>query len=451
MIDYKNENNLININEIYSLTNGAISFLKNQKASIKGSLLELNFTFKVNYVIKSEENWYNCSLSDENSQNDEFFIECKFGQPKKNDIIQTNKIKIYKLPNRESNLYFCENVRKLNDLQNNIQDNQNINFIYSLSNKEEPNQFRESLKNKNNFLNLSQDIIIKKKLDINPNSSNHIDKDKPNTKPKKYILISNLTIFTNNPVFFLKCKFKSDIKEIHSNYGNNLVQNYVFYDINGDEIQGAAFDCVKLFDSKIDVDSVYEISKAKLMKNNPKYNLTKSKSIFQLQFTKTTKIKKLEENGEFDNAKRLNQIEFIKIDELTYNKLNCIVNIIGIILEETNIIEIKKESGEMARFKCLVIGDNTLHRVNLKLWDNHNFLLEKKFSKGEIICVKNAKFRQYQNLLELYSLTYTEIKQCENPIKEKELKDFYLEHSKTTEYIDKNIANSNSFNNIQNK
>ena len=135
MIDYKNENNLININEIYSLTNGAISFLNNQKASIKGSLLELNFTFKVNYVIKNEENWYNCSLSDENSQNDEFFIECKFGQPKKNDIIQTNKIKIYKLPNRESNLYFCENVRKLNDLQNNIQ----VNFIYSLSNKEELN------------------------------------------------------------------------------------------------------------------------------------------------------------------------------------------------------------------------------------------------------------------------------------------------------------------------
>ena len=36
-------------------------------------------------------------------------------------------------------------------------------------------------------------------------------------------------------------------------------------------------------------------------------------------------------------------------------------------------------------------------------------------------------------------------------IKEKELKDFYLQHSKTTEYIDKNIANSNSINNIQNK
>lgn len=430
---------------MYSLSNGAIDFLNNQNSSIKGRVFELNFIFKVNYIIKNEEDWYNCSLSDENSINDDFYIECKFGEPKKNDIIQTNKIKIYKLPNRDTNLFFCQNVKKLNELnifKNNIKDNSIINTNHPFS-KKEINTFNEGLNNASMLLNKSQDIIINNKLDISQTMSINIEKNRPRTKHKKYILISNLSIFTNNPVFYLKCKFKSEIKKIKHDNREFLIQDYLFYDTKGDEIQGVTFLYAKDFDNIIEVDSVYEISKTYLSKNNPKYNLTKTKSSFLLQLTKKTKIKKLEDNGDFDNAKKLNQNDYIKIDKLTEDKLNCNVNVRGIILEETNIIEIKKENGETKRFKSLIIGDDTLHRINLKLWDKDN-LLEKKFSKGDIITVYRAKFSQYQNTYELNCLSHTEIQLCTKPEQDKELKDFYKLNSKTTEYIDMNNVITNS-------
>ena len=118
-----NESKLITpkkTNNNIKLSKGAINYLDNQ--FIKNGdnkVINKQFTFQVIYAIKKLSNWYCCSLLDQDNKFGGFCIkyESQYGEPKKGDIIQTNKIQIIKLPNRDTNLYFCENVKKFEKRQ----------------------------------------------------------------------------------------------------------------------------------------------------------------------------------------------------------------------------------------------------------------------------------------------------------------------------------------------
>ena len=426
----ENNNNLI-------LSKNAINFLNNQKINIfENKITEMNFIFKINYIIKKIDNWYGCCLSDEDSKFDGFYVDYQNGELKKDDIIQTNKINIFKLPNRDTNLLFCEKVKKINN--NNKEQNISQNNIDINDNKKtisKDSEIFENIKNENIFFNTQNNINTDITNQKNKDNNNVIIKN--NTKPKKYTLISNLTIFTNNPTFLLKCKFKSGITTIFSNGSEIFIQNYIFFDTNGEEIQAVCYHSyVNYFNDIITVDSVYEISKAERIKNNPDYNLTMTKSIFQLLFKKNTKIKKVKDNGEFDNVKNIQQ-EFIKIEQLINLKNNLIVNIIAIILDDKGITQIHKDSREIISYRNLIIGDNTLYKINMKLWEN-KIQKEKNYSKGDIVCIYYAKYKKYNNIYELNSISSTEILPCNDIQKEKELKNFYLKYQDINEYIDIN-------------
>ena len=454
----KGYNNQININNISILSKNAINFLNSQNITImENKIIEMNFVFKINYIIKKLDNWYGCSLSDEDSKFDGFYVEYKNRELKENDIIKTNRINIIKLPTRDSNLYFCENVIIINNYNNyNNYNNKKVIInqkdinIKTISKKESninPGLFG-NIKNENVLFNNTQNINkINNTSDLNINQTNDnnnhgITQNK--IMRKKYTLISNLTIFSNNPIFLLKCKFKSEITKINS-YGNEtIVQNYIFYDTNGDEINGVCYNRYAIsFNNIIYVDSVYEISKTERIKSNPNYNITITKSIFQLLFNKNTIIKKVEDNGEFDNVKNINENLFIQIEQLIKCKHNSIVNIIAIILEDKGITQKNKEKGEIIKYQNLIIGDNSLYKINLKLWKN-KIKEDKNYSKGDIVCIYYVKYKQYCNLYELNSTSWTGIFNCNNHEKEKELKDFYLIHNDINEYIDINISLLNS-------
>ena len=130
-----NESKLITpkkTNNNIKLSKGAINYLDNQ--FIKNGdnkVINKQFTFQVIYAIKKLSNWYCCSLLDQDNKFGGFCIqyESQYGEPKKGDIIQTNKIQIIKLPNRDTNLYFCENVKKLKESKKMVIDPKKVNSI----------------------------------------------------------------------------------------------------------------------------------------------------------------------------------------------------------------------------------------------------------------------------------------------------------------------------------
>ena len=428
------------------LSKGAINFLDNQiLKNGENKIIEKHFKFQIIYATKKLSNWYCCSLLDQDSKFGGFCIqyESQYGEPKKGDIIETRKITIVKLPNRNTNLYFCENVQKLNESKKMVIDPKKIDSISkkrdnSRKSLDNNSELLRNLKSSNkNIFNSSHKISSSKK-----NIMSDI-KNKGNIDKKKYTLISNLTSFTNNPILFLKCRFKSVLKVFSSadSKFEGQVQNYIFYDTKGDQIQGVAFrEWANKFNDIIKVGSIYEISKVdkKIIKSD--FNLTNCQ--FQLIFRYSTKIEEIEDKGEFGNVNNLNKSEFIQIKNLA-NKINKYISVIGIILEDKGKIEKRKENGETVQFRILTIGDNSLHKINLKLWEE-KMQNEKAFSKGEIICIYFVKFKQYYYIYDLNTISISDIVPCDDKQKEKDLKDFYLKHQNINEYIDMNFVVLNS-------
>ena len=436
----KNNNNNIILSE------GAINFLDNQILKDGDTkIIENEFIFQIIQAVKKDPDWYYCSLMDQNSKYGGFCInyESQYGEPKIGDIIQTKKIAILKLKNRETNVYLCKKVKKLKESKEFVIEPKNV---FTILKKRLP-QKKEYINNNNYINNAKHD----KNNSINnamKSSSQNLDLNK--NFLKKYTLLSNFNNFTNNPIFLLKCRFKSPVK-IYPNNNNNLdfkVQNYIFYDINGEEVQAVSFrECVDVFDNIIKVDSTYEISKVKKTLNKNEFRLTKFD--FQLNFEKFTKVEEIDGGNLFKNTK-IKDV-FTPISNLTIDKVNKSIHcIIGIILEDKGIIEKKKENGDITRLRKIIIGDNTLHKINIKLWEEKLYP-EKKYSKGDIIYIYNFKFKKYYNIYDLNSISLSEIQSCNNEKIIKELRQFYNKHQNMYQYKDMNFVNLNAQNNIEEK
>ena len=452
MNDLHNLNGQNKMNDkIIILSESAINFLDNQilrDGDIK--IIENEFIFQIIHAIKKHTDWYFCSLMDQSSKYGGFCInyERRYGEPKIGDIIQTKKIAIVKLKGRESNLYFCQNVKKIKESKEMIIDPKNIESVLKK---------RLSSKNKlidnNNYLNnlkSDKNIIFNSSKKYFPQNSNINFREKDKINLKKYTLLSNLTNFTNNPIFLLKCRFKSIVKVILSKNRkfNDKVQNYIFYDTKGEEIQAAAFgEWADKFDNIIKVDSIYEISKINKSPNKSEFKLTNFD--FKINFGKNTKIEEINERAPFQNTK-IND-NSIPISKLTADKANIFIrSVIGFVLEDKGIIEKKKENGDIIKIRIIVIGDNTLHKISIKLWEE-KLHPEKNYSKGDIVCAYNFKFKKYYNTYDLSSISLSEIQPCDDEKKLKELKDFYNKHQNIYEYKDINFVNLNSQINIENK
>lgn len=441
-IIYNNNTNIDNI----TLSKGAINYLDNQFVQDgDNKIIEAKFIFQIVYVVKNLPNWYCCSLLDQNSKFGGFCIkyESIYGEPKEGDIIQTSKIKIVKLPNRDTNLYFCENVKRLSQSKRMIIEPSKIDSVSkkrSSSKKDYSNMKQKFL----DYFNGSGKKISEKKDNSEKKSDikeQLINKEKYNLilNQKKYTLISCLNSFTNNPFFLLKCKSKSELREYKNIRWEGQVQNYLFIDTEGSKIQAVSFNA-NYYDGIINVGFIYEIYRANITSSSRDYD--SANCPFQLIFTNYTRIKEVEDDGKFDNVK--DDDEIIPIQSLTKEKLKKSVNIMGIVLEDKGIIEKLKENHDICKYRRLIVGDDTLHRANIKIWNQN--LIEKQYSKGDIIYISNIRFKEYLNRYELNSLIFTEvIIYNNNNQRERELKKFYFKHPNMNEYrdIDYSIHYSN--------
>ena len=445
-------------NKNYQLSKQAINYLDNQIINDgERKIIEAEFIFQVVYSIKRVDNWYCCSLMDQNSKYGGFCIKYKkrYGIPKEGDIIKTNKIQIVKLPNRDVNLYFCDHVKKIEESKKMIINPKNIDSITKIRSTSRKQAYMKY----NIFKNYEGDDEINNNMNSPTQNKFPIleknvlsDAKKINPSQRKPTLISELTSFVNNPIFILKFLAKTEIKPFASRYnvnGIDYVQNYIFSDINGDKIQAVSFNYDKNeeLDKFLKVNSIYRISKAnKRTKFSKDFSFTNGD--IQLLFSPFTIVEELSEEEKKGQIFK-DKTQLTKINEII-NGHNKIFDICGIVLEDKGIIEKKKSNGEIVKYRRLIIGDDTLHKVNLKLWEE-KIEPNRTYFKGDIICAKDVKYKQWIHYYELNSSFLTQILFFSETKKGKALKKFYQSHQKIEEYKDINFVELDKRNDIPSK
>ena len=445
-------------NKNYQLSKQAINYLDNQIINDgERKIIEAEFIFQVVYSIKRVDNWYCCSLMDQNSKYGGFCIKYKkrYGVPKEGDIIKTNKIQIVKLPNRDVNLYFCDHVKKIEESKKMIINPKNVDSITKIRSTSRKQAYMKY----NIFKNYEGDDEINNNMNSPTQNKFPIleknvlsDAKKINPSQRKPTLISELTSFVNNPFFILKFLAKTEIKPFASRYnvnGIDYVQNYIFSDINGDKIQAVSFNYDKNeeLDKFLKVNSIYRISKAnKRTKFSKDFSFTNGD--IQLLFSPFTIVEELSEEEKKGQIFK-DKTQLTKINEII-NGHNKIFDICGIVLEDKGIIEKKKSNGEIVKYRRLIIGDDTLHKVNLKLWEE-KIEPNRTYFKGDIICAKDVKYKQWIHYYELNSSFLTQILFFSETKKGKALKKFYQSHQKIEEYKDINFVELDKRNDIPSK
>ena len=196
-------------NKNYQLSKQAIKYLDNQIINDgEKKIIEAEFIFQVVYSMKKLDNWYCCSLIDQNSKYGGFCIKYKkrYGVPKEGDIIKTSKIEIVKLPNRDTNIYFCDKVKKVEESKKMIVDPKNVDSITKVRSTSRKQAYMKY----NIFKNYEGDNEINHNMN-SPTQNKYpllgknilSDSKNVNLSQKKPTLVSELTSFVNNPVFII--------------------------------------------------------------------------------------------------------------------------------------------------------------------------------------------------------------------------------------------------------
>ena len=434
-------NYMKNEKENIELSKNAINFL--QKQFIRdGEKKTINNKFILQIVCASKklQNWYYSSLKDQNNKDNGFYIKYKEVSdiPKEGDIIQITNIQIVKLPNRDSYLYFCDNVIKIKEIVQLMR--RNDEKIYSIISSDSET-----------FINMDNDCINLDYKYTTPNKNKYdysLKENVTNNTNKKYTLLKDLLNNSNikNPVFYLKCKSKSGIKDYvrKSEKDEGKKQFYYFLDTEGDLFQLCAFGALNTsyFNELIQFGCVYEISNLVFQRNTTEYS-----DIFPFHFWLSkfsSKIIKLEDKGDFTKIRHIYGKINTKISELNLEKTNIKINIVGIVLDNRGIFQ--TSNGEK-NYRLLIIGDNSFHRICVKLWTTI-INSERIFEKGDIIYFENVFYKEDYIYNELKLTKITKIYHCQTSPIEQELKLFYKGHSNIYEYKDLNVKYLNTKNNI---
>ena len=214
---YMEEVNLSNIR----LSSGAIKSLELENVE-KGSkkTLDVNYIFQIERVTKNN-GIYNCTLIDNDSKYGGFLLqyEQKDGAPGIGDIIHVSKIIIAILPKGNSYIYYCKKVKLIRRAMALQVD---PNKLANISKK-------KSLENYRNSIYKAQD----------DNKEEQSENDQGNFDDSGCSLISTLTTFSNNSHLYLTCKLKNPLKNFITKTTKKdcTLQNYIFSDTKGDEIQ----------------------------------------------------------------------------------------------------------------------------------------------------------------------------------------------------------------------
>ena len=246
----------------------------------------------------------------------------------------------------------------------------------------------------NGFLNINNDNI---EININNNcsivqSKENIDIINKDIKIKD-ISVKNENINVKGKIIFIK-EIKSFLKK---NNKEGKLKQFLIGDDTGTIM-------LNLWDNQIDENSTLNIGDSIEIKNVniKKNNYTNS---FELSLLKNfSEIKKLN----YDIPYEIIFKKIGKIQDLEYN-----INVIGKIIDISEIKSFTKKDGNEGVMGNIIIGDET-GKIILKLWNNNTTYLD-YFNFNDVISIQNcfSKINDYTKQIEL-NISYNSILQKEN-------------------------------------
>ena len=397
------------------LSSGAIKFLESQKLSngIKKTL-DVDYTFQIEKASKTNGGIFNCTLIDNDSKYGGFLVQYdpNDGSPEVGDIFHTSKIIIAILPSRESHIYYCKSVKLIRRAMALQVDPTKLSNISK----------KKSLENYKNSLYKNQDEENNNDQRNNKNNGQFDDSG--------CHLISSLTTFTTNARLYLKCKNKNDIRTFITKTTKKdcTLQNYIFSDIKGDEIQATAFGkTAQNFDKIIQEGGIYEIKKVTIQLAERAYNPTKCD--YRLVFNDSCQIESVPDNGKFGNVK----FSIIPLDRIIDFPIGKLVDVFGFILEDKGFQEYQSRNDKTIKNQRIIIGDDTMHKIEVTLWSplgnpDNNFII------GDLIALKNCRIREYGGKKMLSTTESSDLRNSLDSTNDSRLRSFYEEHQNIGEY-----------------
>ena len=401
----------------FQLSTGAIKFLESQTVTqgTKKSM-DVDFTFQIERATKNSGGIYNCSLLDSDSKYAGFLLtyEQKDGIPGVGDIIHVGKILIAILPSRDSHIYYCKNVRLIRRAMALQVDPKQLSNV---SKKKSMENYRNTVYRPSDNENAMQN-----------NNGNNVEffDDSGCT------LISSLTTFSSNARLYLKCKVKNPIKNFvaKSTKKDCTLQSYIFIDTKGDEIQATAFNkAVENFSKIIQEGGIYEIRKCNIQLAERAYNATKCD--YKLGFNESTQVIPAPDNGKFSGVK----FSIIPLEQIVDFPIGKIIDVFGFVLDDKGFQEITTKNEKILKMQKLLIGDDTLSRIELTLWEPFGSP-DNNYSLGDLIAVKNCRVKEFNGRKQLSTTDSTEVKKSLDPESDSRLRKFYDEHQNENDYKD---------------
>jgi hypothetical protein len=366
----------------FQLSTGAIKFLESQTVTqgTKKSM-DVDFTFQIERATKNSGGIYNCSLLDSDSKYAGFLLtyEQKDGIPGVGDIIHVGKILIAILPSRDSHIYYCKNVRLIRRAMALQVDPKQLSNV---SKKKSMENYRNTVYRPSDNENAMQNN--------NPNNGEFFD-------DSGCTLISSLTTFSSNARLYLKCKVKNPIKNFvaKSTKKDCTLQSYIFIDTKGDEIQATAFNkAVENFSKIIQEGGIYEIRKCNIQLAERAYNATKCD--YKLGFNESTQVIPAPDNGKFSGVK----FSIIPLEQIVDFPIGKIIDVFGFVLDDKGFQEITTKNEKILKMQKLLIGDDTLSRIELTLWEPFGSP-DNNYSLGDLIAVKNCRVKEFNGRKQL--------------------------------------------------
>jgi hypothetical protein len=245
-------------------------------------------------------------------------------------------------------------------------------------------------------------------------------------------LISSLTTFSSNARLYLKCKVKNPIKNFvaKSTKKDCTLQSYIFIDTKGDEIQATAFNkAVENFSKIIQEGGIYEIRKCNIQLAERAYNATKCD--YKLGFNESTQVIPAPDNGKFSGVK----FSIIPLEQIVDFPIGKIIDVFGFVLDDKGFQEITTKNEKILKMQKLLIGDDTLSRIELTLWEPFGSP-DNNYSLGDLIAVKNCRVKEFNGRKQLSTTDSTEVKKSLDPESDSRLRKFYDEHQNENDYKD---------------
>ena len=277
---------------------------------------------------------------------------------------------------------------KIND-EKNFEENNNlmlnfdciINILKDVVKNNLKAKKKKKIKNK-----LNKKIITENKENIN------------NVENKKviYTSLKELTTFSRDFILLVRIIKKSEIKifETRNTNNSNILtgQGRLFYfivlDQDGNEMQCTCFNkTVNKFYDLIQENKLYEIKGGYVKINDKKY--TRIKADYKIVLDENSIITQINDDIPIINNSKYN---LVKISDLPKFKIYSIIDICAVVIDFTDIV-IKVTRNGAQPLRKLILGDNTLYKVELSLWRKFTKI---NIKKGDIIFINNVKIGEYK-------------------------------------------------------